>query len=151
MLVYMAPEVALGLPYCESVDVFSFAVVLWQLLTGCIPYSDSMNPQEYQDRVARGGLRPSLPPDYNGMAEQEPPDCGERELREELLGLVGQCWGTDPLSRPSAASAAQTLDQLLRKSTTSQVAVSTDTSFSWKFLGQVTRKLFKYSNRIQLW
>jgi len=158
-LVYMAPEVALGLPYCESVDVFSFAVVLWQLLTGCTPYPETMTPQEYQEKVARGGLRPSLPPDCGGidkMAEQqespdcggvaeqqqEPGDCREQALREELLGLVGQCWGADPLSRPSAASVAQTLGQLMRKATLQQ-AVTENSSFGWRFIGQVARKLFR--------
>eukprot|EP00597_Dinobryon_sp_UTEXLB2267_P005116 CAMPEP_0170072440 /NCGR_PEP_ID=MMETSP0019_2-20121128/10085_1 /TAXON_ID=98059 /ORGANISM="Dinobryon sp., Strain UTEXLB2267" /LENGTH=145 /DNA_ID=CAMNT_0010281427 /DNA_START=862 /DNA_END=1299 /DNA_ORIENTATION=+ len=118
-----------------------------------------MTQQEYQEKVARGGLRPSLPPDCGGidkMAEQqespdcggmnkqqqEPPDCGEQELREELLGLVGQCWGADPLSRPSAASVAQTLGQLMRKATLQQ-AVTENSSFGWRFIGQVARKLFR--------
>jgi len=133
---YMAPEVALGQPYRESVDIFSFAVVLWQLVTGCAPYSESLTPQEYQEKVATGGLRPSLPPDCGGEGEQE-----TQELRKELLELAGQCWGADPLSRPSAAAAAQTLDQLLLRTTPPQEA--SGTSSGWRLLGQVAKKLFK--------
>ncbi|KAL3927314.1 MAG: hypothetical protein SGBAC_013134 [Bacillariaceae sp.] len=32
-LKYMAPEVALGLPYNESCDVYSFAILLWEMLS----------------------------------------------------------------------------------------------------------------------
>jgi len=135
----MAPEVALGQPYRESVDIFSFAVVLWQLVTGCAPYSESLTPQEYQEKVATGGLRPSLPPDCGGEGEQE-----TQELRKELLELAGQCWGADPLSRPSAASVAQSLGQLMRKATPAPPqAVTDNSSFGWRFLGQVARKLFR--------
>lgn len=31
---YMAPEVALDEPYNQSVDVFSFAIIVWQVMTG---------------------------------------------------------------------------------------------------------------------
>ncbi|KAH7430530.1 hypothetical protein KP509_08G002700 [Ceratopteris richardii] len=40
---WMAPEVISHLPYNHKVDIFSFGVVLWELLTGKLPY-ESMNP-----------------------------------------------------------------------------------------------------------
>lgn len=37
---WMAPEVIEHNPYREKADVFSFGILLWELLTGKIPYSD---------------------------------------------------------------------------------------------------------------
>jgi serine/threonine protein kinase len=36
----MAPEVIEHRPYDEKADVFSFAIVLWELLTCRVPYSE---------------------------------------------------------------------------------------------------------------
>lgn len=35
---YMAPEVARGLPANETADVYSFAVVLWEMVSIELPY-----------------------------------------------------------------------------------------------------------------
>ena len=36
----MAPEVIEHNPYGEKADVFSFGIVLWELLTGKVPYQE---------------------------------------------------------------------------------------------------------------
>ncbi len=36
----MAPEVIEHKPYGEKADVFSFGILLWELLTGRVPYED---------------------------------------------------------------------------------------------------------------
>ena len=35
----MAPEILRGEAYSEPADVYSFGVILWELLTGEIPYA----------------------------------------------------------------------------------------------------------------
>ncbi len=37
---WMAPEVIEHNPYRERADVFSFGIMLWELLTGRVPYDD---------------------------------------------------------------------------------------------------------------
>jgi serine/threonine protein kinase len=37
---WMAPEVIEHKPYGEKADVFSFGILLWELLTGRVPYED---------------------------------------------------------------------------------------------------------------
>jgi len=37
---WMAPEIIEHKPYDKKADIFSFGVVLWELLTGKIPYAD---------------------------------------------------------------------------------------------------------------
>jgi serine/threonine protein kinase len=80
----MAPEVIEHNPYREKADVFSFGIVLWELLTGRIPYSD-MTPLQAAVGVVQKGLRPPIPPNC------PPPLC-------DLMRL---CWQRDPNVRPS--------------------------------------------------
>jgi serine/threonine protein kinase len=44
---WMAPEVIEHKPYGEKADVFSFGILLWELLTGRVPYED-MTPLQVQ-------------------------------------------------------------------------------------------------------
>lgn len=72
----MAPEVIEHKPYDERADVFSFGVVLWELLTCKIPYSD-MTP--LQVGCGRAGS----------------------SAFESSVGSLGQGW--PPASFPTAA------------------------------------------------
>merc|ERR1712039_945102 len=86
----MAPEV-LQNESCEvNVDVFSFGIVLHELLSGELPYSDLAS--EYQVVLAViGGRRPSLDVFSNFVAGVE------------ICGVIGPCWH-HPASRPSAGT-----------------------------------------------
>lgn len=37
---WMAPEIIEHKPYDRKADIFSFGIVLWELLTGKVPYAD---------------------------------------------------------------------------------------------------------------
>lgn len=81
---WMAPEVIEHNPYSEKADVFSFGILLWELLTGKIPYND-MTPLQAAVGVVQKGLRPPLPPNC-------PPP---------LADMMRLCWQRDPAVRPS--------------------------------------------------
>ena len=102
-LAYMAPEVALRGSYNEKVDVYSFAIILWQMLSGEMPYQGMTRDQHLQ-QVALDGQRPSLSaiiansPSYSaGMA---------------MALLLGNCWQTDFSQRPDFASILMSLKSL---------------------------------------
>lgn len=93
---WMAPEVIEHNPYREKADVFSFGIVLWELLTGRIPYSD-MTPLQAAVGVVQKGLRPPIPPNC-------PPP---------LSDIMRLCWQRDPNVRPSFEQLKVKTEELL--------------------------------------
>lgn len=82
---WMAPEVLMSTPnYNEKVDVYSYGILLWELLTGDMPYKN-MSPGNITIGVIQGTLRPTIPSDT-------PP---------KLADLIQKCWNQDPSKRPS--------------------------------------------------
>lgn len=69
---------------CPPTPSFSFGIVLWELLTGRIPYSD-MTPLQAAVGVVQKGLRPPIPPNC-------PPP---------LSDIMRLCWQRDPSVRPA--------------------------------------------------
>ena len=88
---YMAPEVLMEERYDEKVDVYSYAVILWQLLLWRKDPYPGINPVVAGMKIAFQGLRPSLG-DKDGYGDGSP--AGFRALVEE-------CWQKDPKQRPS--------------------------------------------------
>jgi serine/threonine protein kinase len=54
---YMAPEVASGKPYNELADVYSFSILLWQILSLETPF-EGYTMTMFQKKVVQGGARP---------------------------------------------------------------------------------------------
>lgn len=130
--VYMAPEVIKSGPYDEKCDVYSFGILLNELITGKYPYIDTdFGPSKvccnfdfnlfiliiffkinfvikwkYQiaKEVAENGLRPEI-----------------AEVGEELEGvveLISKSWAQDPDIRPIFAeitSVLRILDKKMRE------------------------------------
>ncbi|EEC81076.1 hypothetical protein OsI_23895 [Oryza sativa Indica Group] len=85
-LPWMAPELLNGSSslVSEKVDVFSFGIVLWELLTGEEPYAD-LHYGVIIGGIVSNTLRPAVP------------DSCDPEWRS----LMEQCWSTEPSERPT--------------------------------------------------
>lgn len=84
---WMAPEVLMSIPfYDEHVDVYSFGIFLWELVTGQMPYKD-MQPNQIIRAVTEFGERPQIP-------DNCPP---------KLAQLMTACWSAEPQDRPTMA------------------------------------------------
>ncbi|XP_030465311.1 serine/threonine-protein kinase STY46-like isoform X4 [Syzygium oleosum] len=94
---WMAPEVINHQPYDEKADIFSFAVVLWELITAKIPY-ENMTPLQAALGV-RQGLRPELP----------------ENAHPKLLELMQRCWEAEPGKRPAFSEITIELEHLLQE------------------------------------
>ncbi|KAM0939104.1 putative protein kinase TKL-Pl-6 family [Dioscorea sansibarensis] len=93
-LPWMAPELLNGSSslVSEKVDVFSFGIVMWELLTGEEPYAD-LHYGAIIGGIVSNTLRPPIP-------ENCDPDW--RLLME-------QCWSAEPSERPSFTEIASRL------------------------------------------
>nr|CAB3468548.1 unnamed protein product [Digitaria exilis] len=93
-LPWMAPELLNGSSslVSEKVDVFSFGIVLWELLTGEEPYAD------LHYGVIIGGIV------SNTLRPQVPDSCDP-----EWRSLMEQCWSTEPSERPNFTEIANRL------------------------------------------
>mmetsp|Transcript_14684 Transcript_14684/g.37674 ORF Transcript_14684/g.37674 Transcript_14684/m.37674 type:complete len:297 (+) Transcript_14684:80-970(+) len=82
---WMAPEVFIGGEYNEKVDVYSYAMVLFEIICREIPFED--HEAVSVGKLIAAGERPDM--------ESVPPDC-PRTLRD----LMVACWVQDPKQRP---------------------------------------------------
>ncbi|GAV56685.1 ACT domain-containing protein/Pkinase_Tyr domain-containing protein [Cephalotus follicularis] len=95
---WMAPEVIEHKPYDHRADVFSFGIVLWELLTGKLPY-ENLSPLQAAIGVVQEGLRPTI-------CEQTHP---------KVVELLERCWHHDPLLRPEFSEILEILQRLARE------------------------------------
>jgi hypothetical protein len=65
---WLAPEIILNQPYSMSSDVFSFGIILWELVSRQHPFDEYAArfmglPDTFkEDAIAKEGLRPTVPP-----------------------------------------------------------------------------------------
>ncbi|XP_068332497.1 serine/threonine-protein kinase VIK-like [Pyrus communis] len=95
---YMAPEVFKHQRYDRKVDVFSFAMILYEMLEGKQPLSD-YEAYEAAKYVAKGH-RPS----FHGKGHTP-----------ELKELIEQCWSADVNQRPSFLEIIKKLEKVKEK------------------------------------
>jgi len=88
---WMAPEVIRHEPYSLNSDVYSFGLVLWQLVTRELPFKD-MKPIQAAYAIANG-KRPSIP-------------C---YVPEYIARIISCCLEQDQLRRPSFANISMAL------------------------------------------
>jgi hypothetical protein len=92
---WMAPEVLANERYAEPADVFSFGVILWELLSRECPY-DGMDPIPCALAVLNKHERPSIP-------LWCPP---------AFATLIRKCWDQDPTVRPTFMQVLSALDAM---------------------------------------
>jgi serine/threonine protein kinase/predicted Zn-dependent protease len=105
---YASPELARGDPAEPGSDVYSLGILLYELLTGCLPYrikTRGSGAQVEQAIVAAEVLRPSaqLAPDA-GAARGTTQEKLARKLRGDLDAIVQKALAKDPAGRYDGAS-----------------------------------------------
>mmetsp|Transcript_4798 Transcript_4798/g.11391 ORF Transcript_4798/g.11391 Transcript_4798/m.11391 type:complete len:540 (-) Transcript_4798:139-1758(-) len=96
---YMAPEVILAQQYGEKADIFSFAIVLWEMLSGNEPYKEVKNQGFFLHKdIAENQKRPKWPI----------PEIIPLNVR----AVVEECWQHKSNLRPSMDEVVKKLEKL---------------------------------------
>ncbi|KAK4843032.1 hypothetical protein QYF36_003044 [Acer negundo] len=93
---WMAPEVLRNEPSNEKSDVFSFGVILWELMTVSIPWNH-LNSLQVVGVVGFMDRRLDLP----------------EGLDPQVASVIRDCWRSDPDKRPSFEDIIQRMSSLL--------------------------------------
>ncbi|KAL3930395.1 MAG: hypothetical protein SGARI_004496, partial [Bacillariaceae sp.] len=93
---FMAPEVATCQPYGFAADVFSFSMLMWEVMALDEAYPSHMDLNKHFERVILGGLRPRNL---------------KRELPESLKTILKRSWATDPGERPAFSAIVDVLER----------------------------------------
>ncbi|KAI3859604.1 hypothetical protein MKX03_007623 [Papaver bracteatum] len=80
---WMAPEMIQHRDYTHKVDVYSFGIVMWELITGLLPFQN-MTAVQAAFAVVNKGVRPIIPN-----------DC-----LPALTDIMTRCWDANPDVRP---------------------------------------------------
>ncbi|XP_006644703.1 integrin-linked protein kinase 1-like [Oryza brachyantha] len=94
---YVAPEVLRNEEYDTKVDVFSFALILQEMIEGCLPFYDKKNNEI--EKAHNSKERPPF---------RAPPKHYAYGLRE----LIEQCWSENPASRPDFKTIIERLSSI---------------------------------------
>lgn len=89
---WMAPEMMQNRSYTHKVDVYSFGIVLWELVTGNVPFQN-MTAVQAASAVVRG-VRPIIPP----------------ECPDSLAKIMTSCWDVNPDVRPAFSDVLKLLE-----------------------------------------
>ena len=104
---YTAPEAlrgSLSVPYSREIDVYSFGILFWEILTGKIPFQElKENPNTCHniEEMIIDGYRPSL-----DVLPNDIPPC--------IIEMIEQCWNSKPSSRPSLGKIISLLTIILQ-------------------------------------
>lgn len=97
---YMAPELARDEKYGFPSDVYSFSILLWEIVTLEKPYDHIKSLPQFNEEVVRRHVRPSL----------------KRMYPPELKTLLEQSWDKDQEKRPTFEEICQSLRTYLSES-----------------------------------
>jgi len=100
--IYMAPEVIAGKWYDTKCDVYSFGILLNELLDRKAPYSGSYySPQQIAQAVVDQNMRPKVYSNDNSKDSKR------------LVQLAEKCWDKDPNARPTFAEILNEMDVVM--------------------------------------
>mmetsp|Transcript_57150 Transcript_57150/g.124198 ORF Transcript_57150/g.124198 Transcript_57150/m.124198 type:complete len:141 (+) Transcript_57150:2-424(+) len=101
---WMPPEIMRELPYSgDKADAYSTGLVLYEILTGLLPF-DGWSTVQLLRRVGERGERPPL------HHEPRLTQLLEHPWAQSVATLVSHCWDQEPTRRPVMSTVLQMLE-----------------------------------------
>ncbi|XP_078700261.1 mitogen-activated protein kinase kinase kinase 7-like isoform X1 [Branchiostoma floridae x Branchiostoma belcheri] len=95
---WMAPEVFEGSLYSEKCDVFSWGIILWEVITRRKPFDEVGGPAFRIMWAVHNGTRPPL----------------VKGLPKPIENLMTRCWSKDPNQRPAMEEVVRIMAHLMQ-------------------------------------
>jgi serine/threonine protein kinase len=102
---YMAHEVALNAHYNEKVDIYSFGVILYEMVTGVTPFK-GFGKAKFISEVIEKHYRP--PTDFDDYLRKI-------KVSKEIINIIESSWNYDYKLRPTANTIFEILSEELEK------------------------------------
>src|SRR5688500_9340470 len=84
---YMAPEILQGKKYTIASDIYSLGMIMWELITGRMPFWDQKNDIGLIVNICKN-IRPPI----------------IKNTPKGYIELMQECWNPDPNKRPTASN-----------------------------------------------
>jgi sterile alpha motif and leucine zipper-containing kinase AZK len=95
---FLGPEVMANKRYNEKADVYSFGMIMWEMVAVKIPF-DGMEAMQAAYAVMNESYRPEIP----------------SPTLPEYAQMIRDCWHQDPEARPSWEEVIPRLESMLTK------------------------------------
>ncbi|CAG8794155.1 7261_t:CDS:1 [Cetraspora pellucida] len=86
VLRYIDPEVLCGKRYTKASDIYSFGMVAYEIVTGCLPYYNITDDDDLSFKIIIQGLRPNIP----------------SYIPKLITRMIMKCWDALPDKRPTS-------------------------------------------------
>lgn len=98
-ILYMAPEVMQLGDFNEKADVYSYGLIMWEIMTGVLwdPPQDYTTAETYKKFICNLKRRPEIPQQVPSM----------------LAKLIESCWAQSPENRPSMVNVISALNEYI--------------------------------------
>jgi serine/threonine protein kinase len=101
ILPYIAPEILRGGSYTKAADIYSFGIIMYEVISGLPPYHDLSHNENLAMKICQG-LRPRF----------------IIKVPQLIVNLIKRCLDADPLDRPRAEEIEDILQNWKCKQTT---------------------------------
>lgn len=90
--IYKAPEIINGNRYSAKVDVYAFAILMYEIVTDSYPYpllvEGVITPFQLEQQILKENMRPTF----------------DVPVKESIKNLIQKCWSKNPNERPTFES-----------------------------------------------
>lgn len=154
LILWQAPEVLDGKEYTQSADIYSLAIVLWEIITTRykstesnnnefnihnLPFYEFSTKQSDIIRMITSGIRPSISSIHNNLSNP---------IYAEYIELMKRGWAEDKNKRPTASEVVRVLEHCwvsccYQYIQTSRASINYDTLYNYymtknKYKGDLT-------------